>query len=128
LIDDPRFATPELRRAHGPELVEIIDASVASKDLAEWNEIFRRHEVIWSPVPGTQQAARDPQMEANGVFAEIEPGLRTVSNPLTIAGVEKVKPRMAPKVGEHTAEVLRSVGLSDETIQRLVGQVPDLPK
>jgi len=31
-------------------------------------------------------------MEANGVFAEIQPGLRTVANPLTVAGVEKTKP------------------------------------
>jgi crotonobetainyl-CoA:carnitine CoA-transferase CaiB-like acyl-CoA transferase len=119
LIDDPRFRTPELRRANAPELVAMIDASVSSKDMAEWKEILRCNDVIWGPVPGTQQAARDPQMEANGVFAEIEPGLRTVSNPLTIAGVEKVKPRMAPKVGEHTAEVLLSVGLTKEAIQEM---------
>ncbi len=119
LIDDPRFRTPEVRRANGPELVAIIDASVALKDMAEWKEILRRNDVVWGPVPGTQQAARDPQMEANGVFAEIEPGLRTVSNPLTIAGVEKVKPRMAPKVGEHTTEVLLSAGLTKETIQEM---------
>jgi crotonobetainyl-CoA:carnitine CoA-transferase CaiB-like acyl-CoA transferase len=75
--------------------------------------------VIWGPVPGTQQAAQDKQMEANGVFPEIEPGLRTVSNPLTVEGVEKIKPRMAPKVGQHTAEVLRSVGLTEEAITDL---------
>jgi crotonobetainyl-CoA:carnitine CoA-transferase CaiB-like acyl-CoA transferase len=120
LIDDPRFRTPELRRANGPELVAIIDASVGAKTMAEWNEILRVNGVIWGPVPSTQQAARDPQMEANGVFTEIKPGLRTVANPLTIAGVEKVKPRMAPKVGEHTVEVLKSVGLSEEAIRNLI--------
>jgi formyl-CoA transferase len=116
LIDDPRFRTPELRRANSAELVAIIDASVGSKDMAEWKEILRSNDVIWGPVPGTEQAARDPQMEVNGVFAEIEPGLRTVANPLTIAGVEKTKPRMAPQVGEHTAQVLLSVGLTEEAI------------
>lgn len=119
LIDDPRFRTPELRRANSAELVAIIDASVGSKDMAEWKEILRSNDVIWGPVPGTQQAARDPQMEVNGVFPEIEPGLRTVANPLTIAGVEKAKPRMAPGVGEHTAEVLLSVGLTEEAIHGL---------
>ena len=119
LIDDPRFRTPELRRANSAELVAIIDASVGSKDMAEWKEILRSNDVIWGPVPGTQQAAQDPQMEVNGVFAEIEPGLRTVANPLTIAGVEKTKPRMAPEVGEHTAEVLLSVGLTEEAIHGL---------
>lgn len=120
LIDDPRFATPELRGANAPELVAIIDAAVASKDLPEWKEIFRRNDVIWGPVPSTQQAVRDPQMEANGVFAEIEPGLRTVTNPLTVSGGEKVKPRMAPKVGEHTVEVLRAAGYDDAAIRALL--------
>jgi len=78
--------------------------------VAEWREIFRQHGVIWSLVPSTQQVAADPQMEANGVYAEIEPGLRTVMNPLTLAGVEKVKPRMAPRIGEHTVEVLQELG------------------
>jgi formyl-CoA transferase len=120
LIDDPRFRTPDLRRANGPELVAIIDAVVGAKTMAEWKEILRVNGVIWGPVPSTQQAARDPQMEANGVFAEIEPGLRTVANPLTIEGVEKVKPRMAPKVGEHTMEVLKSVGVTEEAVRNLM--------
>jgi formyl-CoA transferase len=59
-------------------------------------------------------------MEANGVFAEIEPGLRTVTNPLTVSGVEKVKPRMAPQVGEHTVQVLQSVGYDQESIRALL--------
>ncbi len=120
LADDPRFRTPELRRANGPELVAIIDAAVGAKTMSEWKEILRANGVIWGAVPTTEQAARDPQMEANGVFAEIEPGLRTIANPLTIEGVEKEKPRMAPKIGEHTVEVLKSAGLSDEAIRSLI--------
>jgi crotonobetainyl-CoA:carnitine CoA-transferase CaiB-like acyl-CoA transferase len=76
--------------------------------------------VIWGPVPSTQQAAHDPQMEATGVFEEIEPGLRTVMNPLTISGVEKTKPRMAPAVGEHTVEILRSLHYTEEAIRDLL--------
>jgi crotonobetainyl-CoA:carnitine CoA-transferase CaiB-like acyl-CoA transferase len=117
LIDDSRFATPPLRRENGPELVAIIDDAVARKDMSEWKEIFRQNDVIWGPVPSTEQAAADPQMEANGVFVEIEPGLRTVANPLTIDGEEKVKPRRAPEIGEHTAEVMRSLGYSDSAIE-----------
>jgi len=122
LIDDSRFATPALRRANGPELVAIIDAAVAGKDMAEWKEVFLQNDVIWGPVPSTQQAAGDPQMAANGVFAEIEPGLRTVSNPLTVAGVEKEKPRLAPAVGEHTVEVLQTLGYSKDAIDDLLAR------
>jgi crotonobetainyl-CoA:carnitine CoA-transferase CaiB-like acyl-CoA transferase len=122
LIDDARFATPELRRVNGPGLVAIIDATVAGKDMAEWKAIFRQHGVIWSLVPSTQQVAADPQMEANGVYAEIEPGLRTVMSPLTLEGVEKVKPRMAAGVGEHTVEVLQGLGYSERAIADLLNR------
>jgi formyl-CoA transferase len=98
----------------------LIDAAVAGKDMAEWREIFRAHEVIWGPVPRTEHVASDRQMEVNGVFPEIEPGLRTVANPLSIEGVEKVKPRMAPEVGEHTVEILESLGYSAKQIGDLL--------
>ena len=80
--------------------------------MAEWKEIFRRNDVIWGPVPSTQQAAHDPQMEANGVFAEIEPGLRTVTNPLyQFQAWRKSSPEWRPRSAKHTVEVLRSVRL-----------------
>jgi crotonobetainyl-CoA:carnitine CoA-transferase CaiB-like acyl-CoA transferase len=121
-IGDPRFATPESRRANGPLLVALIDAVVTTRDMAEWKEIFSRHDVIWGPVPRTEEVISDAQMEANGVFAEIQPGLRTIANPLHIAGVEKVQPRMAPEVGQHTIEVLESLGYSKAAIGDLISR------
>ena len=45
---------------------------------------------------------------------------RTVSNPITVHGAEKVAPMMAPAVGEHSVEILRSLGLNDEAIADMV--------
>jgi formyl-CoA transferase len=120
LVDDPRFLTPELRRANSAELVAIIDAIVGSRDMAEWVEIFRRCDVIWAPVLSTAEVAHDPQLAANGVFAELAPGLRTVNSPLNVTGVKKVKPTMAPQIGEHTLEVLQSIGYSAEAVDDLL--------
>src|SRR6202042_2481816 len=106
----PRFVTPEQRRANSCVLVALIDAIVAEKDMAEWREIFCANEVIWGPVPRSAQVPDDPQMQANGIFQEVEPGVRTVASPLEVANVDKVKPRRAPQVGEHTVEILKSLG------------------
>lgn len=120
MAGEERFRTPEARRANAAALVAILDESVASRDMSEWVEIFHQNDVIWGPVPSASEAAHDPQMEANGVFAEIAPGLRTVNNPLNFAGVEKTKPVMAPEVGEHTREILESLGYSGEAIDGLL--------
>jgi formyl-CoA transferase len=120
LIDDDRFRTPDLREANNTALVRIIDDVVATKDMAEWDRLFRRYEITWAPVQTTEEAARDPQMAANGVFDEIEPGLRTVSSPFQIKGVHKTKPSAAPQVGEHTREVLVSLGYSEAQIADLL--------
>jgi crotonobetainyl-CoA:carnitine CoA-transferase CaiB-like acyl-CoA transferase len=97
--------------------------------MAEWVEIFRQSDVIWAPVLSTAEVAHDAQMAANGVFAEIAPGLRTVNNPLNVAGVKKVKPAMAPQIGEHTMEILQSIGYSAEAVndmlQRGVAMAPN---
>jgi crotonobetainyl-CoA:carnitine CoA-transferase CaiB-like acyl-CoA transferase len=122
LIDDERFRTPALRQANSTTLVEIIDQVVASKDMAEWDQIFRLHELTWAAVQSNEEAAQDPQMEANGVFDEIAPGMRTVSSPFQVAGVEKVKPGVAPSVGEHTREILSSLGYSEAEIADLIAR------
>jgi crotonobetainyl-CoA:carnitine CoA-transferase CaiB-like acyl-CoA transferase len=61
-------------------------------------------------------------MDSNGVLAEIHPGLKTIQNPITVEGCEKQPPRMAPHMGEHTREVLRSAGYSDEEIDHMIAR------
>jgi formyl-CoA transferase len=120
LIDDGRFRTPDLRQANNTVLVEIIDQIVATKDMAEWDKLFRRYQIIWAPVQTTEEAAHDRQMAVNGVFDEIEPGLRTVTSPFHMLGIKKTKPTFAPQVGEHTREVLLSLGYTEPEVADLL--------
>jgi crotonobetainyl-CoA:carnitine CoA-transferase CaiB-like acyl-CoA transferase len=122
LIEDPQFSTVAARRANGAQLIELMDAAIAQFDLPYWARIFKEHDLIWGPVPSPAEVARDPQMDLNGVFVEIRPGLKTIQNPITIAGVEKDKPRMPPSIGEHTREVLQSAGYTAEEIAGMIAR------
>ena len=44
---------------------------------------------------------------------------RAVDSPIRIAGVQKLRPRAAPAVGEHSAQVLRAHGYHDDQIEAL---------
>jgi formyl-CoA transferase len=120
LIDDARFRTPELRKTNSIALVEIIDEIIGKREMQEWDRIFRDHDLTWAPVQSNDEVAFDPQMEANGLFVEMTTGMRTVDSPLNVAGVKKVTPGPAPAVGQHTREVLRSLGYSDAEIAEMV--------
>lgn len=120
LIDDARFSTPETRRSHAPELVTLIDHAVGERDMAEWVRTFRDNDVIWGPVPTIQQVAADAQMESNGVFPRIAGGPATIDSPIRVDGSVKKIPSLAPGVGEHSAEILESLGYSEATIREMV--------
>jgi formyl-CoA transferase len=124
LINDPRYATAEARSLNSEEVVALLDEAIGARDMAEWESLFRQEGLVWGPIPAMEQVATDPQMAANGVFAELEhPRLGripTVNNPLNVQGVTKEKPVMAPEVGEHSREILRSLGYGDAAIEEMI--------
>jgi crotonobetainyl-CoA:carnitine CoA-transferase CaiB-like acyl-CoA transferase len=122
LLHDARFNTVDARRVHNVELIALLDEAIAKHDLAHWTRVFKEHDLVWGPVPTPGEVAADPQLAANGIFAEIDPGLKTVQNPINVEGVAKSKPTMAPRVGEHTREVLRGAGFGEVEIDAMVAR------
>ena len=124
LIADERYATLEARSQRTEEIVVLLDEAIGKKDFAEWEILFREQGLIWGIIPTMDRVAADPQMKANGVFAELEHpqhgSLHTVSSPLNVQGTGKAKPAPAPAVGEHSREILRSIGYEDATIEELI--------
>jgi crotonobetainyl-CoA:carnitine CoA-transferase CaiB-like acyl-CoA transferase len=124
LINDPRYATYEARSERSEEVVVLLDSAIGSKDMVEWEAIFREHKVIWGLIPAMEQVAADSQMKANGVFAEMNHphhgSLQTVSSPLNVQGAAKENPRPAPAVGEHSREILCSLGYEDSEVEELI--------
>ena len=114
LHDDPRFASTKARQENSADLVSRIDEAMATRDLDDWAVIFKKYDLVWGPVPSAAEVARDPQ--AQEIFTEISPGLKTIKNPLNIEGIERAAPQMPPSIGEHTDEILTSLGLTPEEI------------
>jgi crotonobetainyl-CoA:carnitine CoA-transferase CaiB-like acyl-CoA transferase len=118
LHDDPRFSTAKARQENSAALVNRIDEAIAMRDLDDWVPIFKKYDLVWGPVPSAVEVAQDPQ--AQEFFTEIAPGLQTIENPLNIEGIEKAQPQMPPSIGQHTREVLTSLGLTTEAIEKMI--------
>ena len=124
LIDDPRYATREARDANAEPLVAAIDAAVVEKDFADWEVLFQQHDILYSEVADLKAVARDAQMHAAGVLPELDHpdygAIRTVASPVEIEGAEKVAPKAAPRLGEHTRDVLEGLGYSRLEIEEML--------
>jgi 2-methylfumaryl-CoA isomerase len=88
-------------------------------------KIFAATEVSWGPYQTFHQLLeQDPRCStANPLFETVEqPGLGpllTPASPLYFSGAGRVRALRAPKLGEHTNEILAELGLSDGEIASL---------
>jgi len=124
LLADPRFATPATRRQHAPALIAILDEVFGKRDWAEWRVILESTGAAFGVVGTLDDIAGDPQMRASGALVPIDDpragAALTVNSPIAIEGQDKVPPRLAPGIGEHTVAVLREAGFDATEIERLL--------
>ena len=123
-LADARLKEPKGRYAHMAELVEGIDAALAQRPRDEWGKIFDAAGLIWGPVLALHEVADDAQADAIGLFPRMHDDsigdYRTVRVPMRFASAD-VGPRgPAPSLGEHSREVLRASGLSNDEVERLL--------
>ena len=122
-IDDERYATPGARRHNATELVHELDEIFATRALDEWSEAFAAEpELFWAPIQSPDDLLADPQFTAAGGFVEVPDGASTstmVATPVDFSGTAWAPRGMAPRLGEHSDEILRSLGRSDAEIAAL---------
>jgi len=120
LIADERFITKADRHARSVELIRIFDEVFAMKSLAEWRAILDGNGLVFGVVGILDDMPRDRQMIENEVLVPFDNDtMLTVNSPIWIDGSDKIKPRRAPDIGEHTDEVLREAGYDDASILKL---------
>jgi crotonobetainyl-CoA:carnitine CoA-transferase CaiB-like acyl-CoA transferase len=123
-LTDPRYAGPAERARHAAELIAELDLIFATAGLDEWATRFAAEpEFFWSPVQTIDELIADPQFSAGGGLVEVpdEGGTMTmVATPADFADHPAAPRFRAPRLAEHSLEVLGQLGYGPDRIEKLV--------
>jgi crotonobetainyl-CoA:carnitine CoA-transferase CaiB-like acyl-CoA transferase len=126
LIEDPRFADGKARRQNSPELVAELDKGFAALDFDEIARRLDKADMVWSPVQSPADVAADPQVAASGALVQVEDGqggtYASPAAPARFPGADAVVRPRAPRLGEHTRDVLVELGYDDVEIEAMLGE------
>jgi len=123
LLDDPRHTDEKGNPVKSAELTAIFDKVFASRPSAAWMDIFNENGLIFCPIQKITEVKSDPQARASGYVTPFShPVLGDVQipgYPVHFSACHAGTHAAAPKIGEHTEEILRDLGYENEDIQAL---------
>ncbi len=116
--EDPAYRTNSDRLAKRQELIAKLSALTSRMKRDELLDKLEAVQVPAGPINNLEQVFNDPQVKHRGMKLRLPskaakggfiPGVRT---PIVMDGEPMASPRPAPRLGEHTAEILREIGES----------------
>lgn len=115
---DERFASNEARVANREPMVRLISEAIALKSAAEWLKRLEEAGIPAGPINRISQALADVQAQHRQMVRNIA-GAPLVGSPVRLDGARADSDLPPPALGEHTDEVLASLGVSASQAARL---------
>jgi crotonobetainyl-CoA:carnitine CoA-transferase CaiB-like acyl-CoA transferase len=123
LAGDSRFATNAARAANRRALVDALQAAFVTKSSDEWEAVLLEAGVPVGAINSIAEVLDHPQVRARQALVETEhPAagrIRVVGPPVRLSETPGALERPAPRLGEHTREILTGLGITADEIARL---------
>ncbi|MDH2328381.1 CoA transferase [Cereibacter sp. SYSU M97828] len=124
LISDPRFSDNSKRLENWQVLDAIIAGYVATRSQQETLDLFVGCGVTVAPIYDSSQLADDPHLQERGVIVDV-PDDDMGEFPMTnivprLSATPGTLRRPAPRLGEHSVEILEGLGIAADRIERLL--------
>jgi crotonobetainyl-CoA:carnitine CoA-transferase CaiB-like acyl-CoA transferase len=124
LANDPRFATPGARSVNATARINKMQEYIAQHSTAEWLERLDAADVPCAPILRRGEIIHNEQVVARGIITEFDqPTVGRVRQPKPAARFELNESAIggpAPRIGEHSREVLAQLGYDEHAIDKMV--------
>jgi crotonobetainyl-CoA:carnitine CoA-transferase CaiB-like acyl-CoA transferase len=124
LMADPRYATPEARSRDFEGANALVAGEMKKRSTAEWIAALERADIPVQRMNSLSDIVEDPHLTAIGYFRTVEhPSEGSIRTMAVASEWSESAPeyrRHAPRLGEHTREVLREAGLQENAIEQLI--------
>jgi crotonobetainyl-CoA:carnitine CoA-transferase CaiB-like acyl-CoA transferase len=132
LAADGRLTTNNDRVRARDWLLPDLRQRLSGHSAAELARVFETHALPFAPITRPQDLLDDPHLNATGGLAPLTlpdgRSTRTALLPLTLDGQRPGVRLSPPKLGEHSAELLRTLGYGDADIQNLTQNTADIAR
>lgn len=128
LLHDPRFSTHTARAQHIDEAYCFVSETLAANTSEYWLRAFNEADIPAAPLYSVDDLIADPHLQQVGMLQALQhPSEGAIRSPAPVGNYSKTPlsiRRNAPRLGEHTQEVLHEAGLADATIDSVMGSRP----
>jgi crotonobetainyl-CoA:carnitine CoA-transferase CaiB-like acyl-CoA transferase len=122
LASDPRFADADSIMANAAEAAEIVAEIVAEHDFGHWRAALNNVRGQWAAVQDPWEVSQDTSLRVNGYIATVTDAdgkeRELVNNPVQFDEIP-TQLRRAPQFAEHTDDVIRELGFSEDELIEL---------